>query len=102
MADRRPESEEMPHAKRSKTGDLDPAANPYLAHMYDNDNGYGGARNGNRDQTSLAAFTRHATTASQAHGAEDGPLNPLNNSPLSKQYFNILKTRRDLPVHKQR
>jgi len=114
MADRRPEAQEMSRAKRPKTEDLDPATNPYLAHMYevqDNDsysNGYNGysSQNGNSNgaltRTGLSDFKRHATTALQAHKAEDGPNNPLNNAPLSKQYFNILKTRRELPVHKQR
>lgn len=109
MADRRPEEQEMPRSKRPKTGDLDPTSNPYLAHMYSNDeeesyNGYShnGNSNGSSARTGLSDFKRHATTAAQAHKAEDGPNNPFNNNPLSKQYFNILKTRRDLPVHKQR
>jgi pre-mRNA-splicing factor ATP-dependent RNA helicase DHX15/PRP43 len=110
MADRRPEVE-MPQAKRPRVGDMDPASNPYLAHMYEDEaansysNGYGahnGGRNGTSSRTGLSDFKRHATTAAQAHKAEDGPNNPFNNSPLSNQYFNILKTRRDLPVHKQR
>lgn len=101
MADRRPEEPEMSRAKRPKTGDLDPKDNPYLAHMYEPEESYNGSRNGNA-QTGLSNFKRHATTAAQAHVAEDGPQNPFNNNALSKQYFNILKTRRDLPVHKQR
>jgi len=104
MADRRPEEQEMSRAKRPKTSDHDPSTNPYLAHMYEDTygNGYSSpSRNGN-GQTGLSHFKRHQTTALQAHTAEDGPKNPFNNSPLSQQYFNILKTRRDLPVHKQR
>jgi len=108
MADRRPEQQEMSRAKRPRTGDLDPANNPYLAHMYEEpseNNGYD-SRNGNgygsSEPTGLSDFIRHKSTAVQAHTAEDGPNNPFNNAPLSKQYFNILKTRRDLPVHKQR
>jgi pre-mRNA-splicing factor ATP-dependent RNA helicase DHX15/PRP43 len=99
MADRRPENLEMSRAKRVKT-DLDPASNPYLAHMYEDEgrNGYG---NGS-SSSALSKLKRHATTAKQAHVAEDGPENPFNGQPLSQQYFNILKTRRDLPVHKQR
>jgi hypothetical protein len=98
MADRRPEAQEMSRAKRPRTGELDPSTNPYLAHMYENtDNGANGSA-----QTGLSHFKRHATTALQAHAAEDGPNNPFNNVPLSERYFNILKTRRDLPVHKQR
>jgi pre-mRNA-splicing factor ATP-dependent RNA helicase DHX15/PRP43 len=109
MADRRPEPTDMPQAKRPRTEDMDPASNPYLAHMYEDTisdsygNGYGSQRNGNgRKETGLSSFKRHATTAAQAHTAEDGPNNPFNNAPLSNQYFNILKTRRELPVHKQR
>ncbi|KAK9368089.1 P-loop containing nucleoside triphosphate hydrolase protein [Lipomyces kononenkoae] len=50
----------------------------------------------------LAKFVRHQTSASQALKAEDGPLNPFNLKPLSPKYFEILKIRRDLPVHLQR
>lgn len=109
MADRRPDEQEMSRPKKPRTGDLEPASNPYLAHMYeetnDYSNGYGsrnGYGNGSSINTSLTKFKRHQTTALQAHTAEDGPNNPFNNAPLSKQYFNILKSRRDLPVHKQR
>jgi pre-mRNA-splicing factor ATP-dependent RNA helicase DHX15/PRP43 len=108
MTDRRPVELEMSQSKRIKTGvdssskltlsvgnstsstkGLNPAANPYLAHMYDNEN-------------PLSRFQRHETTTAQAQVAEDGPNNPFNGAPLSQRYFNILKTRRDLPVHKQR
>lgn len=90
---------------------MDPSANPYLAHMYDvekselNGTGYS-ARNGSGNSSltisPLSHLKRHQTTALQAHAAEDGPNNPFNNKPLSSNYFGILKTRRDLPVHKQR
>ena len=109
MADRRPEEQEMSRPKKPRTGDLDPKVNPYLAHHYeepeDFSNGYNSRSAngyGSSATTSLSKFKRHHTTALQAHTAEDGPNNPFNNAPLSKQYFNILKTRRDLPVHKQR
>ncbi|TAQ88625.1 hypothetical protein B7494_g3070 [Chlorociboria aeruginascens] len=104
MADRRPDDQEMSRSKRPRTGDLDPTANPYLAHMYESEEQYYGngsdPRNGK--SSALSMFKRHGTTALQAHAAEDGPNNPFNNNPLSQQYFRILKTRRDLPVHKQR
>lgn len=87
----------MSAAKRVKV-DMDPANNPYLAHHYESSNN--GYSNGN--STILSGFKRHTTTAKQAHEAEDGPNNPFNGAPLSQNYFNILKTRRDLPVHKQR
>jgi len=113
MADRRPENQEMSRSKKQRTGELDPRANPYLAHHYEEDtedysNGYGNGtsrqygKGGSSATTSLSKFKRHNTTAAQAHTAEDGPDNPFNNVPLSHQYFDILKTRRDLPVHKQR
>ena len=101
MADRRPEDQEMSAAKRVKTEkNMDPTSNPYLAHHYNgNGNGYASAQN---NSSLLAHFERHNTTAEQAHIAEDGPNNPFNGTPLSSSYFSILKTRRDLPVHKQR
>lgn len=91
-------------SKRPKP-ELDPAQNPYLAHMYqDEDNGnYGRQTKGNRDDGSiLSTFVRHKTTSEDATWAENGPANPFNGNPLSKQYFKILETRRKLPVHQQR
>ncbi|KAH7110839.1 P-loop containing nucleoside triphosphate hydrolase protein [Dendryphion nanum] len=74
--------------------------NPYLAHRDDQ------PRNNRRDPSNLAdglySFTRHETTSKQANAAEDGPLNPFTGRSLSTKYMSILKTRRDLPVHKQR
>ncbi|KAH8601438.1 P-loop containing nucleoside triphosphate hydrolase protein [Bisporella sp. PMI_857] len=112
MADRRPEEQEMSRAKKPRTGEKDftptdsanDLKNPYLAHMYPDERyGNGYLQNGyGASSSSLEKFKRHATTAEQAHAAEDGPDNPFNGKPLSKKYFNILKTRRDLPVHKQR
>jgi pre-mRNA-splicing factor ATP-dependent RNA helicase DHX15/PRP43 len=101
MADRRPENQEMSSTKRVKMErNMDPTSNPYLAHHY---NGNGGEYASTQKNTSLLAnFERHNTTAEQAHKAEDGPSNPFNGAPLSSTYFSILKTRRDLPVHKQR
>ena len=49
-----------------------------------------------------APVPRHATTAAMAQEAEAGPTNPYTGQPFSQQYFNILKTRRNLPVHQQR
>jgi hypothetical protein len=109
MADRRPAgNEENGRAKRQKTngGDMDPKANPYLAHMYDDqDEGGGGYSNGGyngRKDDLLSGFTRHQTTAEQAKVAEDGPYNPFTGQQFSKRYLSILKTRRNLPVHAQR
>lgn len=106
MTDRRPDQQEMSKSKRARTDNLDPKENPYLAHFYEveEDNSYSrnGYSNSSSGRTGLSDFKRHETTAAQAHKAEDGPNNPFNNSPLSPRYFDILKTRRDLPVHKQR
>ena len=104
MADRRPLSDaENGRAKRQKTnGDMNPKTNPYLAHMYDEDDGYSSSSSGvNKDQL-LAGLTRHATTAEQAKVAEDGPYNPFTGRQFSKRYMSILQTRRNLPVHAQR
>ena len=120
---KRPKIEENDTAqtKRTKAEDNDPRKNPYLAHMYEeeadeetgHDNGYiNGYANGFLSKTKsgaslgkgplLSKLPRHGTTSAMAKQAEDGPNNPYNGEPLSKKYFNILKTRRDLPVHAQR
>lgn len=82
---------------------MDPSQNPYLAHMYEEDTGSAGRPGkGGNTESILNTFRRHQTTTEQANKAEDGPLNPFNGNPLSNQYFKILKTRRNLPVHQQR
>ncbi|KAI5804159.1 P-loop containing nucleoside triphosphate hydrolase protein [Peziza echinospora] len=86
----------------STTEDRD-RSNPYLAHMYVKDepqNGYSGKGSGK--SKSLKDLTRYQTSAKSAHDLEDGPNNPFNGLPLSTKYFDILKTRRNLPVHLQR
>jgi pre-mRNA-splicing factor ATP-dependent RNA helicase DHX15/PRP43 len=108
---------EYPSKRQEKTSpaDMDPRKNPYLAHQYtgeDDDGSMGnGSSNGVRlnpsrgyaDPTrALPNFSRHATTAKMAATAEDGPDNPFTGQTFSDQYFRILKTRRDLPVHAQR
>lgn len=87
-------------------------ANPYLAHMYENESedfrqgsGQTGGkrkRDGNGNGGILSTFRRYETTAALAKQAEDGPMNPFTGQPLSQQYFRILEKRRDLPVHAQR
>ncbi|MCJ1363684.1 DEAH-box ATP-dependent RNA helicase prp43 [Acarospora aff. strigata] len=90
---------------------MDPKANPYLAHMYEDasnggySNGYGSPKdrtNGAQQSSPLSKFQRHSTTSDMAKKAEDGPNNAFNGQALSSQYFSILKTRRGLPVHAQR
>ncbi|KAI9885695.1 MAG: exosome non-catalytic core subunit rrp46 [Watsoniomyces obsoletus] len=117
MASRRPDSQEDSRAKRVKMSstsspkDMDPKKNPYLAHMYEDDSSskpsteepYTGFNvYGSSGTNILEGMLRHQTTAAQATKVEDGPDNPFNGKPLSTRYFNILKTRRDLPVHLQR
>ena len=115
MADKRQQyDDEGSSAKRQKTNGMDrsdPKNNPYLAHMYEEqDEGYGNGystpsrrMNGTPAGSGpLAGFKRHRTTATQAKKAEDGPANPFTGQPLSNRYMSILKTRRDLPVHAQR
>ncbi|KAL0260930.1 DEAH-box ATP-dependent RNA helicase prp43 [Diplodia seriata] len=93
MADRRPDGAES-RAKRQKTAaEMDPKANPYLAHMYEAD-----GSNGSANGSALSKFRRHKTTCEDAQKAEDGPNNPFTGQPLSKKYFDILRTRRDLPL----
>lgn len=110
MADRRP-GDEGSRAKRQKTngGDSDPRMNPYLAHMYDSQdgeytNGYGTPPKRLETPASggFAGFKRHQTTMAMARKAEDGPNNPFTGKAFSQKYLSILKTRRDLPVHAQR
>lgn len=86
-------------SKRPKAGEQDPASNPYLAHMYNEEAEYSSSKG---SDMIMSTFKRHNTTAEQATLAENGPMNPFNNKPLSKQYFRILETRRNLPVHQQR
>ncbi|KAK3493186.1 pre-mRNA splicing factor ATP-dependent RNA helicase PRP43 [Neurospora crassa] len=86
--------------KRAENGDAAPEKyNPYLAHL--NEDGNGNGTNGDFESP-LDAFERHKTTAAQAAQAEDSELNPWTGQPHSQRYFDILKVRRDLPVHKQR
>lgn len=95
--------------------ELNPRANPYLAHHYEEEssqnlddgyqNGYSretNKANGLSNASSIVRFPKHQTSAVMASKAEDGPNNPFNGQPLSKSYFSILKTRRNLPVHVQR
>ena len=95
---------------------MDPRVNPYLAHRYEepaeDESSYGAYTNayarpkkrmdGASKASSLAGLPRHKSTAAMAKKAEDGPNNPFNGQPLSSQYFSILETRRNLPVHQQR
>lgn len=102
-------SDDKRAVKKQKMSGADPKANPYLAHMYDEEDHSGGVSlfadrksQQTNGATPLSSFERYATTAKQATLAEDGPKNPFNGKPLSERYFSILKTRRNLPVAQQR
>ncbi|CAI4218148.1 unnamed protein product [Parascedosporium putredinis] len=73
--------------------------NPYLAHTYDDTDANGDEVFAN---SPFAGFTRRSTTAKQAEKVEDLDENPFTGRPHTSQYFSILQSRRDLPVHKQR
>jgi len=90
--------------KKPKTEDGAPEQkyNPYLAHMYDNATNNGFDSDHMSLNSPLASFKRRQTTAKQAATAEDSDTNPFTGQPHSQRYFQILQTRRDLPVHKQR
>lgn len=114
MAERRPNMDGPSSFKRQKLSpdDVAPESNPYLSHWNEpqhQNNGFGRGSNGvsigsgaTQASGALARFPRHKTTAAMAKSAEDGPLNAFTGRPLSNQYFNILKVRRNLPVHAQR
>jgi pre-mRNA-splicing factor ATP-dependent RNA helicase DHX15/PRP43 len=95
------DADESTRKKAKKEGGNDEKYNPYLAHMYDN-----GDSNGHGEEPSpdspLAGMKRQQTTAQQASKAEDSESNPFTGRPHSQKYFQILQSRRDLPVHKQR
>lgn len=92
--------------KREDIEDTKPSKyNPYLAH-WSNGNGDEDSDSKSSDRlpkgSPLAHFKRRMTTAKQAFEAENSDNNPFTGEPHSQQYFNILKSRRNLPVHKQR
>jgi pre-mRNA-splicing factor ATP-dependent RNA helicase DHX15/PRP43 len=107
MAEKRADYSDGAPSKRQKTStNTDPRSNPYLAHMYEEDqptNGYSnGYSNGTQTAGPLSKFKRHHTTAAEAEVVEAGSVNPFTGHEHSERYFSILKTRRDLPVHQQR
>lgn len=54
------------------------------------------------DAGEFSGLTRHRTTAEQARKLENGKINPFTGNKYSSKYAEILKVRRDLPVHAQR
>ncbi|KAL2002397.1 hypothetical protein VTN02DRAFT_6863 [Thermoascus thermophilus] len=105
MVEKRIDTEAGSRVKRQKTekAEIDPRDNPYLAHMFPEETASSQKwTDGAWEGSPFAKFKRHQTTAAMAREAEDGELNPFNGKPFSSNYFSILKTRRDLPVHAQR
>ena len=47
-------------------------------------------------------LVRHQTTCEQAQALEDGKINPFTGNEFTPKYVDILKIRRELPVHAQR
>ncbi|KAK9471987.1 P-loop containing nucleoside triphosphate hydrolase protein [Dipodascopsis tothii] len=88
--------------KRQKSSD-DTKSNPYLSHLDDEqDHSYSSPAARLNIKGTTMDLIQHKTTADQATKAEDGPNNFFNGKRLSQKYFDILKVRRDLPVHQQR
>lgn len=106
MVDRRPKTEDGSRPKRQKMDktETDPKDNPYLAHMYaDEDSNGNGWDDGMAEKNpAYGKLKRHQTTAKLAKDVEDSEVNPFNGQPFSNKYVSILQTRRDLPVHAQR
>lgn len=88
----------------TKISDAEDRKNPYLSHLYDANESMAKVKGGSRSAGGdiMTSLKRHQTTAKMADEAENGPLNSFTGRPLSKKYFDILKTRRNLPVHLQR
>ena len=75
-----------PSRKKPKMADK----NPYLAHLEPD------------ESNPLASLERRNTTAAAVEKIENLSHNAFTNREHSQKYFQILQTRRDLPVHKQR
>ena len=111
MAHRAGDFEGVPAKRQKVSSESDPRSNPYLAHMYEEDepNGYSNGYSTPSKKLSgvtgsgpLSDFQRHNTTAKQANAVEEGRANPYTGEQFSQRYVSILKTRRGLPVHAQR
>jgi pre-mRNA-splicing factor ATP-dependent RNA helicase DHX15/PRP43 len=87
--------------KKTKMDARDGKANPYLAHMYEEENN-GWGSNEPAANSPLAGMKRRQTSAQQHTKVEDLDSNPFTGRQHSQKYFQILQTRRELPVHKQR
>ncbi|SCW00550.1 LAFE_0C06678g1_1 [Lachancea fermentati] len=54
------------------------------------------------DAGEFSNLTRHKTTAAQANELENAKINPFTGRDFTPKYFDILKIRKELPVHAQR
>lgn len=54
------------------------------------------------DAGEFANLNRHQTTSKQAEALENAKINPFTGKDFNPKYFDILKIRRELPVHAQR
>lgn len=79
-----------------KEEDDEDKKNPYLAHMYENN------ANGFSSDDPFAHFKVRETTAKQVEAVENLDHNAFTGKAHTQKYFDILRVRRDLPVHKQR
>ncbi|KAG4305213.1 hypothetical protein PORY_001383 [Pneumocystis oryctolagi] len=76
--------------------------NPYLSHLKTNEYQQKHNAYSNNYNSLWANFRKHQSTAEQAQKIENGPINPFTGLEFTEKYFNILKKRRQLPVHAQR
>ncbi|KZL82693.1 pre-mrna-splicing factor atp-dependent rna helicase prp43, partial [Colletotrichum incanum] len=87
--------------KKEESDSEEPKYNPYLAHMKE-ENGFKSEEGAIDSSSPFAGFKQRATTAKQAEKVEDLDTNAFTGRPHSQKYFQILQSRRDLPVQKQR
>ncbi|KAG9290544.1 hypothetical protein G9A89_020914 [Geosiphon pyriformis] len=72
--------------------------NPYLAHLPKKQR----LVLATNARSPLDGFIPGKTNSEQASKAEDGPINPFTSRAFSPEYYKILTSRRNLPVHAQR
>ncbi|KAK4699486.1 pre-mRNA-splicing factor ATP-dependent RNA helicase DHX15/PRP43, partial [Phenoliferia sp. Uapishka_3] len=90
-------------SKRARTTDGGAGAveNPYLAHLSEpHQRTYNGNATG-AGASPLDGWQTRKITGKQVEKAMDGPTNPFTLRPHSQRYVDILKVRKNLPVHQQ-
>ncbi|CAG8440529.1 3457_t:CDS:2 [Ambispora gerdemannii] len=75
----------------------DTGYNPYLAHLTNQQ-----LTSNINSRSPLDGFIPGKTTAEQARKVEEGKINPFTSKSYSPEYYKLLSTRRNLPVHAQR